>query len=269
MVAPLIASALIGGATSLVGGAMNRKAQREANAANRPTEQVREWEEAGINPLFGISSGAFIPHQAASIGDSFATAGGRIARAFELQHEDQLRETELQKENTKLREQLDELATPRRPGYIQQYGDVLPLPSVGDENVSPEVSRKDVSVAGIRADGPQSDASRDLVITTPYGELHSDPNWTPYQEFEDEFGDLAGLVYSAVRGADLVADTLGRAYSVNIGAPFSEWMMSIGDNQGVHEPDVEPVWAGTTPRSVSPTFSEVEAYRSRRRALGY
>lgn len=131
--------ALIGAGTSLIGGAMNRSAQRKANAANSPAGQVAQWEDAGINPIFGISSGGYIPQQATSLGDSFAGAGAQFQRGLELEHEDQLRETALEKENEKLREALDSLAKPVTPGHLKRYGGSLPLPGNGGSN-APVVS---------------------------------------------------------------------------------------------------------------------------------
>lgn len=140
-----VLAAAIGAGSSLIGGALNRRAQRKANDANRPINQVREWEAAGINPIFGISSGGFIPHQAASIGDSFATAGSQFARGLELDHAEKLKQTELAKENEKLREKLDEVAKPRQRGHMERYGDILPLPSNGDVDEKPKFTRSPTS----------------------------------------------------------------------------------------------------------------------------
>jgi gas vesicle protein len=124
--------ALIGGAASLIGASKQRKEQRRINEANRPVNQVREWEEAGINPLFGISSGGYVPHQTASIGDAYAEAGARFGQAFDQHRAEKLAQTELKKENTQLREKLDKLADPSEPSYMSQYGGVLPLPRQGE-----------------------------------------------------------------------------------------------------------------------------------------
>ena len=121
--------ALIGGATKLVGGLLDRKGQKKANAANSPSGQVAQWEAAGINPAFGISSGGYIPQQATSMGDSFATAGSYFAQAADRQHEEELKETAVRQENVDLRKKLDDLANPRTSGWLKRYGGVVPLPS--------------------------------------------------------------------------------------------------------------------------------------------
>lgn len=123
--------ALIGAGASLIGGALNRKAQKKANAANSPGGQVAQWEAAGVNPLFGISSGGYVPQQAASIGDAFATAGGQFARGLEMDHEKKLRETGMELENEKLRKQIDILSNPQDPSYLASYGGIMPLPRLG------------------------------------------------------------------------------------------------------------------------------------------
>lgn len=138
-----IAAAGIGAASSLIGGGMNRKAVKQANAANSPAGQKEQFEAAGMNPIWGMSSGAYIPQQAASMGDAFATAGGKLARGLELFHDEKLKETELVKENEKLKKQLDELANPRVPTYMQQYGPSMPLPN-GGTNANSENAASDL-----------------------------------------------------------------------------------------------------------------------------
>lgn len=132
MVLPIIAAAAIGAGGALIDGVANRNAVREANDANRPVNQVAEWEDAGINPIFGISSGAHIPHQAATIGDTFSKVGGAFSDAIMFNHEQSLRETELQKENDRLKEGYDKLAKPVELSHLQKHGGSLPLPSIGD-----------------------------------------------------------------------------------------------------------------------------------------
>lgn len=200
----------------------------------------RSWHQSP----FGISSGAFIPHQAASIGDSFATAGGRIARAFELHHEDQLRETELQKENTELREQLDELATPRRPGYMQQYGAVLPLPSVGDSHAGPNSTKRPVeSPERLRmaTDGDRDDSLSGVgpehpAIRIGGGWWKTNPFYADSEVYEQRYGEPGEWVSGAINGvADLVATGLYwgqrgyQSYTENIGEPIGDWLASRVD----------------------------------------
>lgn len=127
-------SALIGAGASLIGGALNRNAQKKANAANSPVGQVRQWEQAGINPIFGVSSGGYIPQQATSIGDAFATAGGKFAQALDMRHEKELRETGLKLENQLLKKQLDKMSEKPVASYLSQ--------AIGGTNVAPVSSRR-------------------------------------------------------------------------------------------------------------------------------
>jgi hypothetical protein len=122
-----IAAALISGAFSLFGGKKNRDAQRDANAANSPEGQVAAWEAAGINPVMGITQGQWIPQQAVSMGDSFANAGNALARGMELNHEEQLAQTGLRKENEELREALSELSKRPEPSNMERFGSQLPI----------------------------------------------------------------------------------------------------------------------------------------------
>lgn len=263
--------ALIGAGASLIGGALNRSATKKANAANRPVNQVAEWEEAGINPLFGIASGGYIPHQAASIGDAFSEAGRTFADAIDLDHSERVEITRVEEENAELKKKLDEVAKPQEPGHLASHGAILPLPSEGDQN-GPQ-NRNGVPVAGVRADGRQGATGRDLKVTTPYGVVTTDPNWTPTEEIEAEYGEPAAWLYSGLRTMDAFADVvtvpLWNAYSENIGMPFNDWMMSIGDNHGTAKiPDASKQWGGSLPRSIAPTAQEIDNHRYRRNASG-
>jgi len=121
--------ALIGAGASLLGGLFDRSAQNKANAANRPASQVKQWEEAGINPRFGISQGQYIPVQATSIGDSFANAGNQIADGMRYEMEEKARQTELRKQNQQLQETIVKLKRGSQPGHLQRYGSKLPVPN--------------------------------------------------------------------------------------------------------------------------------------------
>ena len=125
---------LIGGALGLLGASKQRKEQRRINEANRPVNQVREWEEAEINPIFGLSSGSYVPHQAASIGDAYSEAGARFGQAFDQYRAEKLAQTELKQENTKLREKLDAIYDAGEVSYLKQYAGLLPLPTQGEIN---------------------------------------------------------------------------------------------------------------------------------------
>lgn len=126
--------AAVSAGAALAGANKNAKAIEAANKANRPKAQVRQWEKAGINPVFGLTSGAYVPHQAATVGDAYAHAGAAIQKALNLHHDDVLAETELKKENEKLKEQLAEVVTPREPTNMERYGGLVPLPDQGGAN---------------------------------------------------------------------------------------------------------------------------------------
>lgn len=265
--------ALIGGAVSLIGGAKNRKAQREANAANSPAGQVAQWEAAGINPLFGISSGGYVPQQAASMGDSFAAAGAQFGQAFDQDKEQELRETNLELQNDKLRKQLDQLAKPSEPSHLQTYGGLVPFPRFGVGNAGSKSGGNSVRLDGLRADGPQASAGRDLRVVTPYGTVETVPNWTPTEDIETEYGEPAAWLYSGVRAADAVADIVGvpvvNAYLDHVGKPFADWMTSIGDDQGRYDArSYGDKWGNSPPRSIRPTQREIDRAGFRRNALG-
>lgn len=265
--------ALIGAGASLIGGALNRKGQKKANAANSPVGQVAQWEQAGINPLFGISSGGYVPQQASTFGDSFAKAGSQFANAVSLAKEQDLRETNLELQNEKLRMQLDELAKPTEPSHLARYGGILPLPSQGGRNAGSQGDTGGERLAGLRADGPQASTERKLKVSTPYGVAETDPRWIPAEDVETEYGDLVALAYSAVRGADMVADVVGvpvaNAYLDHVGKPFADWMTAIGQDQGRSETKVYGhSWGDSPPRSIKPTQREIDFARFRRSALG-
>lgn len=122
--------ALIGAGAALIGGSKNRKAQKEANEANLPVNQVAQWEAAGINPTFGISKGQWIPQQAASMGDSFATAGSFLAEALDRDHAEKLEATKLKDEKKGLEKQLKKALSPTIPSNMDKEGvDVPSSPS--------------------------------------------------------------------------------------------------------------------------------------------
>lgn len=172
-----VIGAVIGAGASLIGAKKDRKHQNSINAQNRPEAQVAQWRNAGVNPLFGISSGGYIPHRASTIGDDYAVAGSHFARAGELFDRDQFERTELAKENEKLREKLDDLVNPRRPGHIEQYGGLLPLPSQGQYHAQQYRDARNNAGSGSSAAGVghtglgESSAldQGDVTVTNPSG----------------------------------------------------------------------------------------------------
>lgn len=194
----LFLGALIGAGASLIGGALNRRADKKANAANSPVGQVKQWEAAGINPAFGISSGAYIPQRSTSIGDSFAEAGSIFGEAVARDHAEKLKETETKKENAKLRQELDKIAKGSGPSEYQRYAGVLPLPSAGQvtapsgavsENGFPKVERPFEVEAG---SGGVDMAGNPVTNLSFGGKLwEADANQSDAEMVETRYGDFA------------------------------------------------------------------------------
>ncbi|MEM9578760.1 MAG: hypothetical protein AAF999_17325 [Pseudomonadota bacterium] len=244
----------------------------ERRAVRMPAKQVRGFERAGINPIFGLSGGASYGsgHAAPAVGDAYASPGGLFAQVLQMDHEKQLQKTALEHENQKLRQTVDKLAKPSEPTYLEQYGAVMPLPS---QRSSSENVPQNFRLAGVRADGPEADASRNLNVVTPFGTVQTDPRWTPTEDIETEYGEPAAWLYSGIRAADAIADTLTvpawRGYRDHVGAPFARWMMAVGDNQGtVKKSTVTDKWGSSLPRSVAPTRSEIDKHTFRRNVSG-
>lgn len=132
--------ALIAAGASLIGGKMIADSQDRANRANSPKKQVRSWEAAGINPIVGITQGQFIPQQAVSMGDAFASAGSQFAngmRAKQGETEQALRETQLELQNDVLRKQLDEASKPEVLTNMERF--TGNRPAMGDTAVNPDI----------------------------------------------------------------------------------------------------------------------------------
>lgn len=279
MAGPL-AAPLIGAASSLLGGLFNRSAQRKANEKNRPVNQVKEWEEAGINPLFGISSGGYIPHQAASIGDSFATAGGIFADHLARKEETDLRKTQMELENQRLKKELDKVANPSEPGHMEMYGGILPLPSNGGLNATNRKTAQVVRDADIpvRGNGSTHDVApgREVEVAA----YSSGPGLT---EISNKYTDMIGgpIIVPGSDGEPWGVDEVAtafiagtpqvgwRGYQNYIGEPFADWMMTIGDDHGVSkEFDYADEWGDSLPRSIKPTQQEIDDFNFRRSVIG-
>lgn len=245
--------ALIGAGASLIGGALNRREQRKANADAKPKEQVREWEAAGINPILGITKGSYIPPQAASIGDSFATAGSQLARALELDQEKDLRETELSKENDKLREKLDDLANPQQPGYLQRYGAIMPLPSFGEDGVQ-SIQGDDRSGSGTNVH-PSGDelfggvlpgVNRDDVVhgTVPYVGMSGDVIPGPNPETQIGIDEVLGwgLLEATAKSKNKVNWYLDHARNAGdwIGGIAADIGERVSDGNWPYQREVDP-----------------------------
>lgn len=185
--------ALIGGAVSLIGGAKNRKAQKEANAANSPVGQVAQYEAAGLNPVPFMLGGGYIPQQSASMGDSFAAAGAQFGQALDQNKEQELRETNLELQNDKLRKQLDALAKPSEPSHLQTYGGLVPFPRFGGGNARRGVQAlSDLSVVGAADASAPVEASIPTVTHVGYrGDgTRVNPRLVDAEMSETRYGDV-------------------------------------------------------------------------------
>jgi hypothetical protein len=191
--------AIIGAAASLGGALINKNAQDKANAANLPVNQVAQWEAAGINPIFGISSGGWIPQQASSFGDGFAKAGGIFADQIAGAKEQELRETRLELENELLKKELDKSVKDNQPGQLQKYGGVMPMPGVNQMD-----GQK--AIFGVPAVSAAQQENEDRIGMTdnqqadPYMNMES--NRLDAQQVADVYGDLAGNIHGMGRFVD-------------------------------------------------------------------
>lgn len=243
--------ALIGAGASLIGGALNRKAQKKANAANSPVGQVAQYEAAGLNPVPFMLGGGYIPQQATSIGDSFATAGGIFAEHIATKKERNLRETQIELENERLKKELDKLARPSEPGYMQSYGGTIPLPSLGGSN-----ERRDLQTLSGPVVGSSSYGSGPLEIgretVTHAGDLGTEtyvnPRVKDAETTEARYGDVVQQVSGfynlaadnwyndrlqgiAARYGRQVADNVHREYSLGDARSLSDVVEQVTEGE--------------------------------------
>jgi hypothetical protein len=280
----MVSPTLITAGANLLGGFLNRRAQRKANEANRPVNQVKEWEAAGINPLFGISSGGYIPHQASTaIGDSVATAGGIFAEHLAGKKEQELRETQLEQENETLKKQLDKVVKPSVPGHMETYGDILPLPSNGVRNANSESDSRDLS--GALGAGVSFGTTQRVVATGRELEV------APYSSgpgFTEIYNDLTGpLVVPGSNGEPMGIDEVATVavaipinYGVRLGQKFGEYVDGARAREKMRRiyeqvREVEKLkaigdghWGKSLPRSIAPTQSEIDKFNYRRNVFG-
>lgn len=238
-------------------------------ALSNPRHVVAGMEAAGLNPTLGFGGGPSTPPLPGLIGDSHATAGGIFSEGLDMLHDQALQETALVQENEKLRETIDELAKPSEPSHMDRYGGVMPLPSNGEMNGTQDTA--ELRVSGVRADGPQSSADRDLEVVTPYGTLISDPNWTPASQIEDEYGEPAAWVYSGVRAADFIADQIASSI-IRRAEKTRNWRSDAKAQRGkAHTEKAKrrkaSGWGDSPARSIAPTQREIDVHSFRRRAL--
>lgn len=203
----MVFGGLLAAGLSFIGASKDRKAQREANAQNRPAAQVAQWEEAQINPLFGISQGQYIPVQATRIGDAYSRAGGLIGQALDFHMEEKTEVTRLKQENKKLLERFDKLAKPRSRGYLERYSGVLPLPRQHNQGTQDANPLANNTRAGPADDGNTvvgDVAGNDLSFGGV--KLPTQPDTTDAEIFEERYGEVGGAVLGlGVLGRDAYA----------------------------------------------------------------
>lgn len=211
--------AVVGAVASYVGGRKKAKDQKKANAANSPAGQVAQWEDAEINPAFGISSGGYIPQQASTIGDSFAQAGAIFGEGLERDHAQKLEQTETKKENRELRKQLDKLSRPKTAGHLET--NKLPLPGEKATTLKPGEFKKDGEAdrLDIDAGGSPSEASiyeMDLPIVGTIST--SRPMFG--ERSEGYAGDIGQI---PLVGAQMITDLAQNARGMRFNPQTQEW----------------------------------------------
>lgn len=109
--------AIIGAGASLIGGALDRKSQkdgiRDQNAYNNPKAQRKRLEAAGFNPapfMGGAGAGLQTSVAVPTMGNAIANAGALITQGMEQASEVELRETALNLEKERFEEQKKEIA---------------------------------------------------------------------------------------------------------------------------------------------------------------
>ena len=195
----LAAGIKVGGA--LIGGMLDRRAQRAANKASTPQAQVKAWEKAGINPLFGLTSGAFVPPAAVSMGDSFATAGGAIGRGLELQHEDDLKKTALAQENEALKGALADMSRVRTPSAMSQYGGRILRSSDADD--------EETDGQAVDSFGNDRTTGMDLAGLR----FSSDPSTSDVEIAENRYGDIMAAPFGLVAFGRDLGHSMGDAFT--------------------------------------------------------
>lgn len=140
--------ALIGGVLGMIGKNKQAKEQRQQDAVdyerNRPITQVKEWETAGINPIMGLTSGAFVPSRQTAVGDRFSEAGAFFAEAADQFGERHLKETAIKQENSALKKELDRTQKASEPSEFRRNIDRLP--GVASTRSAPESSVRPITV---------------------------------------------------------------------------------------------------------------------------
>lgn len=248
MVFPLL---LAGAAMGLAGGAISSAATKEANRenlaqvektneANRPVNQVKEWEQAGINPLWGLSSGSYVPHQAGHViantamGDAISGIG-RDMFSTGLSHMSQMRleKTRMKHENQMLTKQLSSLERNSVPSNMSTHGSSI----LGGSDEGSSLSTGYSVSSGPSGLGYTLEPERALNSYRVAGTtVHPDLRFSDAEVIEQRHGDLAGAVYGVVTiGADTVPfahSKLRDHYEHNPDSALSTWYHSYQYERG-------------------------------------
>lgn len=227
MVAPLIASALIGAGSSLLGGLFGQNSEKDAvNAMNKynSPEQIRKRaEKAGFNPLAFIGPGVGLQTAlpANMIGQSIADAGAMLANgiADNVRYAGEL--AEKQKEIDELRKGLQEaVLRPHVPGVFGSSlgsagGHVPPVPQ----------SQGGVLSFGHTFGNPDGSTPDYIVGVNDPMQWKADPETAPALETD---------AYAAARQGTLPG-WAARMWDLNTGADSVGWVKRVSaraDNDG-------------------------------------
>lgn len=222
---PLIGSALISGATSLLGGLFGRKSEKKAIAAqneyNNPTNIRKRAEEAGFNPLSFIGPGVGLQtttggsnYMGSAIADAGMAFADSMAKKAELGKLD-----ELQQANAKLAAKVQALTLrPKVAGIYAQRQSTPTIPAaVGGKDAKADRQVSDVlsgnsPLAGAvvgpddgNSTGPQLAVKKDVPAFRFFGhDFYGSGLLSTGQQIEDGLGEseLLSLIYAPLAATD-------------------------------------------------------------------
>jgi hypothetical protein len=213
---PLIGSALIGAGSSLLGGLFGSKPPTASqNFKSHMKGVMQSAEKYGFNPLtlLGVNAGSSsaAPNY---MGQAIADAGMMLADGMQKKAAEKGRVSQLEDENRKLQEKLQQnTIRPKFGGVYQQQVQTPGLGfSLGRNDAS--ISRLGVSPAlsdspalafgqagGVAVPDTRLDRGTGYYINGSY--VIPAPGWSPASVIEEEYGDIGSSLYG---GAKLAAD---------------------------------------------------------------
>lgn len=229
-------------ALSLFGASSKSKAIKEANDANLPSNQVKEWEKAGINPLVGITQGQWISQNAnTAIGDAFLETGlSATQTAIQHRNAEGLQETQLKHEKQLLEKRLKALERNQEPTNMEKYGALIPI---GRRNAYTSFDHASVSSnsASTLSNAVRVE-SRDLA--SPFGVIDVDETVDPAEKFEEEYGEVGAEVVGATKlfkdGTSSLADHYDNQVSAFPDEPYWKLMSWGWGGNAQHRPKARP-----------------------------